>query len=335
MIRHIPKILVLNLFAISSTINAGAQTAPIISHYAVRIPATSATCQEEANLLGARFAAGTKAKVTGAKCSGIIPITAEGSNYNLYSLLLTYEGAKISPQTVILGGATVSTTPGSGAGIYDTYASCLTDIDHQARNFSHATNLAIIDAFCMAVDSLGQNKYKLQMDGVGTKTNSLYVFDPKLGDYSTPNLQSDIENLVTKSGGMITKVYQGQIFYYAQYALNLSDRMLGLLSNIAECQEQLADAAGIFTGAGAKSLIARCLTQTGSPGASVMLEVIHDGSSSVMEDWGYNNKFYSYKECMGEKARIVEDGGKSTLGGICQPAMDVSTNYVLDLFTTH
>src|ERR1700678_2456762 len=116
MIRHIPKILVLNLIAIFMTINAVAQTPAQTYHYAARIPATAQSCQAEAEALGVRFASTTKAKVSETTCRGTITMTADGSTYNLYSLLLTYQAAsKINPSSTILGGSSVSTTPGDGS----------------------------------------------------------------------------------------------------------------------------------------------------------------------------------------------------------------------------
>ncbi len=337
MIRHIPKILALNLFAIFMTFNVGAQTPPTTTfHYAVRIPATAQTCQQEADTLGARFSAVTKTKVSEATCRGTITISADGTSYNLYSLLLTYQGKRVYPTTAVLAGSNLSTIPGDGSGIYDTYASCVADIDGQTKNFSAATSLTTLDAFCTTTGDVSGSTYKLQMDGVGTKTNSLYVFDPRLIGATDPQLQSGIENLVATSGGMITKVYGAQIFYYAPYALNLSHRMLGIFHNASECESQISDAAAIFTKAEAKNIIVRCLSNgTGTRAPSTYyLEIIHDGSSLVSEDWGTRNKFYSFNECMSEKARIVQDGGQNSLGGICQPAIDLSNNYVLDLFTS-
>jgi hypothetical protein len=336
MIRHIPKILVLNLFAILTTVTVGAQTPPPETfHYAVRIPVTAQTCQQEATALGARFATTKGVTVNSATCSGIIPITADKANYNLYSLLVTYQGKRVYPSTAIIGASSLSTTPGDGPGIYDTYASCVADIPAQTTNFAAATSLTTLDAFCTAVGDMGGFKYKLQMDGVGTKTNSLYVFDPKLSGNVDPQLQTGLQNLVATSGGAITKVVGNQIFYYAKYALDLYTGMLGIFHNADECQSQVADAAAMLTNAGAKNIIVRCLNDGMNirVASTYYLDVIHDGPSSVVEDYGYNNRFYSFNECMGEKPRIVQDGGKNTLGGICQPAMDLSTNYVLDLFT--
>jgi len=332
MVRHISKILVLNFFITFLALSGYAQGADQKFHYAVRVPQTSRSCQQEAEALATTFAIQKGVTVLEAACRGVIPVSAKGESYNLYSLLLTYQSASKAKITSVTLSSGLLSQPGDGQGIYESYSACLADIPNQLKNFVAATSLTPLDTFCSNTPHLGGNLYKMQIDGFGVMTHSLYVFNPRLSVDADEDLLIKLQALVANSGGLITRVYGTQIFYYSKYDLNLSSRMMGLFHNANECLSQIDAATEIVKKGGATQAIVRCLRSTKVSAGPIFLQAFHDGYPNIFEDVGYTNTFYSFDECMGERARIIGDSGVNTLGGICQPALGLGNQYLLDLF---
>src|SRR4051812_8561493 len=79
--------IVLGMFIFGS---AWAYEVPQNYEYAIRIPQTAKSCQQEAAELGARFHAATGIKPNESTCLDVVTITAERREYTLYSLSVSY-----------------------------------------------------------------------------------------------------------------------------------------------------------------------------------------------------------------------------------------------------
>jgi len=321
-------VLILSLFSVF----ANADTAKDY-HYVLRIPQTAQTCEKEAQDLGVRFATDARAKVTASVCRDTLNVTFDKKNYKLYSLLLTYQATQqISPYSAVFAQSAVTSTPGAGDGIYNTYADCNADMALQVKTYEAATGLVALGAFCIQLDNISYSRYKLQIDGIGTKKTSLYVFSPQYSGNVDATFLANVNTLVTKVGGKITKLYENLVFYYSKYPVNLTHLQFAMFVDKNECLAQITEATNILKAANAQNILISCFDLPKGMHSTAVLEAVHDGQSSLPQDYGVTYKYYSYSECMTDKPRVLQDAGKNAMGAICAPSMVSPNEYALTLY---
>ncbi len=305
--------------------------------YAVRIPATDNTCDEEAIQLRQRFEAASGITALSATCRAKVALTADGTTYPLYSLAVSYAAeSELLPYSSIYGRAPIMGT-GASDGAYDSYQACLADLPAQLAFFGR-TGLAAVASYCLPTGNDDQSQYALQIDGFGTPVQQLYVFNPDYLGTPASRTEAQVDDMLEADGATIALRSPRGIFYYADAPTALRHEQLANFDNQDsqvsrdQCEGQKADAEAIFAAAGSTHTLVLCLPLYDA----MSLEAFHDAPAELNDDQGSSSSRYdSYDECISDRARaIAELVAKDIpiLGGLCEPSLGSDSLYDLHLF---
>lgn len=316
---------------------------PQTYHYFARIPQSQLSCQDEANALAARFTAATQIAVTAAKCTDQPKLTAEGQDYELYSIDLTYS---VLPEnqpmqyTAVLGDGMNYGVTAHGNAYYDTYADCLADLAAQSSMYAAQTQLSLVAGYCVSEADLDTAQYSMKLESFGTPASRLYGLDVQSAQNRTSKPFYDaVLGLLTESGAKITRTTNTMVVYYAPEQAAITQAEMGIFDNADECKVQLDSVHTLFSATGATHVVESCLPLSDNPSAkAVSMEVAYNTSDIVMGDNGYgSHNYYSFAECMADRDRAFAAASQTmakALGGLCLPDEMHEGQYIFETFGT-
>jgi len=255
----------------------------------------------------------------------------------LYGLKVRYlADEKSYPYSGILSrdGGTYMSEPNTGKGFYTNFDTCASDIANQTARFEQQTGTMVVGVSCLPANGYASEGFYMQLDGFWKKDTSpeapklplrkLYAFsvDPQEGRY--PEVPNAVLAVLNKQGlDVVVGGEQGFFLYYGARPAELRVGRLAYVDEYANCVAQQQDAANIFTASGATMVFPLCLANiVGEQVGSAHLTVIGDGYSTLTDDYGnHSPKYYSFGECMNDKARYMEElkaNYRNPLGIICE-----------------
>ena len=316
---------------ISASSSASVPTVPNRQYnYLVRVPATSLSCEQEANLLLQRFLGATKITEAQGTCKEVLNVTFNKKSYSLYSLMITYQAqSPMTPYSNTWGTTSQTGIPeGLLGGMYDTFHDCLEALPLKTQQYETYTQLPAVSAFC-EVASHG-HQFLLQVDGFGTPVNRLFTYHPRYT--STPELRAFIPELITKMGGQAAFTFEANSYYFAPQMLQIGEQSFGIMDSAAHCDAQTEEATNIMQKAGSTIMYTICTGRSGT-----ILQAIADSSSYIRSDFGtYSRNYYSWSECMNDKARVLADEasmGNRPFGAICRPDYSNDELFKIEIYS--
>ena len=296
---------------------------------------TSLTCEQQADMLKARFASISKTLVVESLCKGQNEILDVNQVYRTNKIILTYMSEReLVPYTAYFGNEYFG-TPGAAEGIYTSYKACLTDMQSKVTSFETLTGLSVVGASCQRGTYTYDKNFVLKIDGLSSdpkqKPNQkLYAFAFKSRGSLNLGLLEDIKQLVAKIGGEAVTLINGTVFYYSKNPISVGQNSFGIFEDSNHCNLQVNDVKDILTRAGSKNHIALCVKDVDYP-ATEYLEVVSDNSllnTTSLSLPGY----FSFEECMDDKSRAMDEAtsrGFKPLGAICKKFMN---GYEMQIF---
>lgn len=294
---------------------ASAWEAPVEQFYRIHIPATSQSCEKEAQLLAGKFQQQSKISVLSAKCSAVVSFKADNTDYTLYALDLTYN----YPQNIknfkiyssYYGGSGFSRQTNNRIGFYSTFESCLNDLTYRTLEFSLNTGAVVLVSTCEKALSKYEDSYVLRIDTIGVPVTKLHSTDTLSSNFRGTALQDAVQKMVRFNGGKIVGQNKGYIYYYATKAVEPIYQSFGHMTHEA-CVDQLPNLAKMFANFNPGEISLGCIPSEYAP----------DERQNLMAVWNHfamfnhitqPEKYYSYQECKNDKSRVLESYQKRGL----------------------
>jgi hypothetical protein len=326
---------VASFFLLSSSLFAAQD--PLIYKYSVKVPATANSCNTEAALLGARFVKATGMSLVSASCLGTVTLNADNTNHSLYWLYITYTGENATSNFTKLEYSAVLGTPSYLApneteGAYNSYTSCLQDIETQTVEYEKNTGLQHVAAFCKPALIDSASKYVLEVDGFGSPQSALYLFKPEImQEVDNSIFVPELTKRIRAGGGVVVKVVGGAVLYYAKNTVQVNIYYVSFQDTVAHCQAQLQMAQEMFSQL-PNSIDVRCV---GLPDSGAYLTVL-SGAQLVNEYQTQDTFTYAtFDNCLlGRNIQIsaYKTMGTDVLGALCEKSPDLTGCYQMRLF---
>ena len=297
--------------------------------YRIRVPQTRLSCADEAQQLGARFAAATGIRADAAECVDQIPLTADGKQYNLYSLRLSYKALE-NPlvYSAFYGSSESYGLPTDTVGVYSTYDQCLAQVQPQAQNFQTQTGLQAVATTCLPGSYSFQPNYVLRIDGIGKPLKKLRRLEIKFLGHSNDGLNGRVDQMLTALGGAIVFHAESLTLLYAPDNFAVKHDTLGRFNTQETCTRELDAAQAIYGRLESRASIVECLP---SYGTNYYLEAVREGGFFLSSDMGNTRgRFFSFDECTKDRAKLNLD---AYAGGICHAADYAEGQFELELFS--
>ncbi|MGZ3796241.1 MAG: hypothetical protein ACXVB1_07755 [Pseudobdellovibrionaceae bacterium] len=284
-----------------------AQVAP--QFYQIQIPATSQSCENEVQQLAGKFQQLAGFSPLSAKCGASTPFKAEGKDYALYSLELSYK----IPQNLshfkinssYYGNSSLSEQRNNNiVGLYATFESCLKDLKKRTQEFEVNANAPVFSSTCERARSTYEISYVVRIDTIGELTTHLYSTSSLSEQLEHTPLQKAVQKMIRFGGGKIIELNKGYIYYYAQEPVEPQYQSFGYVT-AAECAEQLPDLEKIFSGFNLAEISLGCAPS----------RALKDPKQDLVAVWNHFAMFnestiakayVSYSECKRDKNRVME-----------------------------
>jgi hypothetical protein len=303
--------------------------------YRMKLPAVGASCEDQARSVAKAFGAvATEAKAVTGVCQNRQSVTSPtGETYELDVILINYVAqSEQHPDHTIFGANSFLDKADAGAGVFATFAECVSQIAAQSPLFIAKTELVPFAAYCQASTNSMYPGFSLTFETMGQfKKMHLYTFSlDGQANWDTDGSQVTQAALVgiQVSGGQVAWKNSNRIFYYYDYPISISNQAMGVYYDAAQCNAQVAMAHSIFAKAEMKGASAFCLVSPPpaaligkAPDAYVLMAVGASVGPSMILDTS-EGRYDSFAECMDDIARIEQNAvssGKTAYGVICAP----------------
>lgn len=313
-----------------------APTAPVLHpfSYRLKIPATTVSCADHAKVVASGFALGaTEAKSVSGTCQSRQSVTtAQGETYELDIVLITYLAlTEQHPNRTIFGANTFSGMSDATAGVYATHAECVNEISAQSPTFISETGLTPFVAYCQASTNDMYPGFSMTIESFGEfKKHKLFSFSlDGQATFSSDGTEITRAALaaITTVGARVASAGATRIFYYYEYPIHISNPILGIFVEIAQCNSQIATAHAIYAKAEQEGVSAFCLVSPpptdliGKVKDAYVLMAVSAGHSVILDSTAAS--YETFVECMSDIDRLqqnAQSNGRSILGGICSPS---------------
>jgi|GEM_PF-3679737 len=294
----------------------------ISREYWVRVPATRFTCQEEASFLAQRFTEATRIPVKTSVCRGVVHAKFDGALVTLYSLLLNFDlKDKVDLYRASIGGYSDAFQADTKLGVYSKYEECLAQIPLQADLYARNTGLSVAAAYCEPMNYLGSYQYTLNVEGFGQPKARLFLFNLSLNYFNDGfdvALHQEVLGFLKSFGAEIVRTVGSVSYYYMRDDINFNQYIFGTFKNNNECVEQEETATSILNAFGVSRSIVHCVEQSGNK--EYALYSLTGGKRVFVNENRLLTNYYSFSECMEDRARVLSSGGydKALAGAICR-----------------
>jgi hypothetical protein len=321
------------LIALAFTSAASAFAAPALQTYTytVRVPASGTTCEGAAQNLATIFqAAAPSATNVQGHCVTRTSFTEDGAQHTVDNLKVTYS----ADYPLFMTTAQIPNNSYQASHVYKKYSDCVSDLGQQSALYAQATGLNPIAASCVpGVDA--SYGYTLKIDALGTPARQLKTLNNLANDLiqRNPEWKQQVLGLITQSGGIIAKISDESIEYYAASGVEIDTRSWFHTETKEQCEAQAGEMATILQKLGAQHMITACHAD-GPENAGLIIhyymDTAFDTSALTAFVTTYNQNFFSYDECMAVRSSNVFTGG---FGSFCSVSDFGDGRYTLSAVT--
>lgn len=305
----------LNVLAFTSAASAFAAPALQTYTYSVRIPASNTTCEGAAQNIATIFqASAPKAQNVQGHCVTRATFNEGGQRFTVDNIKVTYS----SDYPLFMTSAQIPSDSYNTSHVYSKYADCLNDLGQQSYLYAQATGLNPIAASCVPGFDASYG-YTLKIDSLGTPARQLKVLHNLANDLieRNPEWKQQVLGLITQSGGIIAKVTDESIEYYAASGVEMDTKSWFHTDTKEQCESQAGEMISILGKLGAKNYLVTCHADAPEGlGIAVhyYMDTAFDTSALTAFVTTYNQNFFSFEECMAVRSSNVMTGG---FGSFC------------------
>lgn len=289
-----------------TTLSLVAQAVPEQNQiYRVTLPGTSSTCLEEAEGLSSRFQIATGIKQVKAECSTTQTTSIQGRDYTFNTLTLYYSTHNQLPIFKVRFGHYEGGLPGGinsvgdYYGAYESYSSCIQNINFRNAEFEKYTGLSAVSSYC-AKGRIDGN-YVLTIDSFGQPKMRLYTFDA--GNWSKGE---EISKYLFRKKASTVHTKGTRFYYYAKNSLNLGQHRLLSYQDGNICSDQLEVAKNIIKNYGSDSTMVRCVKRAQTNNDNFHLIALFSGSNFFKTRY-MNERYVSYEQCLSDISRVMNE----------------------------
>jgi hypothetical protein len=293
--------------------------------YRAEIPATDATCDQEATALGQRFAKATGLTVTSSICQS----TQEIEKQIVFTVVVNYQNSSpVQPYSAVY----------TSEGMFGNYVDCLASLPSQQSAFVSNTGLDVLASGCVSA-SVG-NGFSPYVDGLGMPRLHFFSSNPAFesGNTGMVGLYDVFKAQLSAAGATIVMTSTYEIFYYASNPITITtDRVASYrtTSDDARCKAEALSAEHIFGSDHSIAPMVNCL-QEEFVGTTYLLVSWPGSAYPIVGDHNKNDTHYNtFSECEQDKDRVVQNNissGANALGAICEENGS-GNGYVIEVFS--
>jgi hypothetical protein len=323
MFKQVQKTLFISAVLFGSFSSAFAAPKPF--SYRVEIPASDATCDQEATNLGQRFATATGLTVTSTACQS----SQEIEKQIVFTLVVNYQSdAEIKPYSAVY----------TDEGIFESYVDCLASLPAQKSAFETNTGLQTLAAGCVSA-SIG-NGFSPYVDGIGTPHLKFFSSNPSFdsGYIGIQGIYDVFKAQLSAAGANIVLTSTYEIFYYAPNPIQITTDWLTSYTTTADdrlCKTEALSAEKIFGSDHSIAPMVNCLPEE-FVGLTYLVVSWPGNAFPIVGDHSKDSTHYNtFDQCEQDKPRVVQNNvssGNSPLGAICE-VNGAGAGFVMEIFS--
>ncbi len=323
--------------AITNFVPAHARAAETMESYRVRIPATTQTCEVEAERLAMRFSKATGFGSAKSECVSVLDYKVDEKTYALYSLALSIPSRIMDRLSSSVYGYLDSYYPndlGDYYGLYSTYEACIGALGDRSQEFEKHTGLMAVAAFCTRARV--NASYVLQIDGFGKPKKKLGTFDPTFKSAMDAATKADFIQLLNKMGAFVVADLSSRAFYYSKESLEFSRSKMLSYQPAALCSSQLAAAKDILSRLTKLQPVLACIKSAHTKDERYDLFAAWSGEQIFSQQVSF--RYLSFQECLSDQKRVLDlearDYGQRPLGAICslKPLAGQPEEFMMEIY---
>jgi hypothetical protein len=303
--------------------SASAFAAPSVRtySYSARVPATGASCTTAAQDLAQKIqAAAPTAKNVQGICVARANFKDHGEQFAVDSLKVTYDSSDFP---VALTSIQFPSFEYNELHAYPKYRDCLNDLEAQSALFTQATGLSVLAGSC-SPNADSYSGFVLKIEAAGKPARTMRVMHNLASVRLDTNSawKTQVQNLISKVGGIIAKTGNDVIAYYAPSNVTVDSKHWLRTDTAEQCQSQVDEVTSMLHKLGAKNIVAVCNADYApTDGARIhyYLDTAVDTSLLTAFTSTYHDTFFSFEECMAVRQSILdrEPAAKAWFGSFC------------------
>ncbi len=299
--------------------------------YRIKIPVSSLSCEEEAVLIGQRYAQLAKKSAIKVNCSGTSKIINEKKEYPLYVLDMIYPDPTVSDreqiQTFYYGVSSFENEMSNREGLYATMGDCLKELSARTKEFQEHSKYPILASTCEKATSIIFPTYVTRIDTVGKPKISLFSTRDMAFQFKEPFFKTSVEKIIEMNNGHIVARSSEFILYFAEIAVEPQSHRFGTM-NEAACTDQIPEMKKILDVFGKKDAVFGCNHFFVEGKGIAILQSVWNHFLMIYDS--YDPYTYSdYNECNRDKSRVIDQHksqGHRVISAICRFENELAGN---------